>query len=77
MERETANEVSAGLLRLCNLVRPSPLVPISIRVDPASSNRSIFLDIRGEHCLKAQNIHLVIGRELNKNKNPVSEKAIH
>ena len=76
IERETAAEVSAGLLRLCNLVRPAPFVPISIRVDPAPGNRSIFLDIRGNDVLKAQNIHLVIGRELNKNKNPVSEKAI-
>ena len=76
VKSETVVDISQGLLRLCNLMRPSPLCPIVVRVDPAPANRSIFSAVSAENSLKAQNITLEVGRVLNKNKNPVAEKAI-
>ena len=76
IDRETAADVSDGLIRLCNIMRPSTLHPVVIRVDPAPGNKSLFLNVRGDSQLKAQNIQLEVGRELNVNKNPVAEKGI-
>lgn len=73
IQRETAEDTSAGLIQLSNLMRPSPLCPMVIRVDPAASHKSLFIN---SDVLKAQNIRLEIGRVHNPNKNPVAEKAI-
>jgi hypothetical protein len=73
IDRETAEETSQALLQLCNLVRPSPLCPITIRVDPASAHKSLFTS---SVSLKAQNIKLDLGRVHNVNHNPVAEKCI-
>ena len=73
---ETVSEISEGLLRLCNLMRPSNIIPVCIRVDPAPANQSIFENLSGSNILKAQNITLEVGRIMNKDKNPVAEKAI-
>ena len=73
---ETASDLSAGILRLTNLMRPSKLMPITIRVDPHQSHRSLFLQIESDKGLATQNIRLEIGREANINHNPIAEKAI-
>ena len=73
IERETADDTSAALIQLCHVMRPSPLCPITIRVDPASSHKSLFVN---SDSLKAQNISLVLGRVHNTNKNPVAEKSM-
>ena len=73
LHSETAEEVSATIMQLSNLMRPSSLLPIYIRVDPSTSHQSLFKS--KDSILKAQNIHLVLGRTLNVNKNPVIDKA--
>ena len=73
---ETAHDITEGLIRLSNLVRPSKLSPMSIRVDPHPSHKSMFLQIGNSKGLAKHNIHLEIGRALNPNKNPVAEKAV-
>ena len=73
---ETVPEVAQGLVRLCSVMRPSQIIPITIRVDPAAAHRSLFEDTRKNSILKAQNINLELGRVMNKDKNPVAEKAI-
>ena len=73
---ETAADISAGLQRLCNIMRPSTLTPISIRVDPHKSHQSLFQKAATDEGLSKFNIRLVIGDELNINHNPVAEKCI-
>ena len=74
ISRETAEEISEGLVVLANLIRPSDMTPMTIRVDPHSSHRSLFKN-EGSLLVK-HNIHLEIGREHNVNHNPVAEKAV-
>ena len=73
---EQSTELSAGLLRLSNLMRPSKLTQMIIRVDPHVSHVSMFMEIEKNRGLAEHNIKLEIGRVLNKNKNPVGEKAV-
>ena len=73
---ETVHDITEGLIRLSNLVRPSRLSSMVIRVDPHPSHRSMFLQINNSQGLSKHNIQLDIGRELNVNKNPVAEKAV-
>ena len=42
ISNETADELSSGLLRLSNIMRPSSLSPMTIRVDPHTSHQSLF-----------------------------------
>ena len=76
MQNETAVELSASLLRLSNLIRPAKLLPMTIRLDPHPSHKSLFLEIQNSRGLARHNIKLEIGRELNINHNPVAEKAV-
>ena len=69
---ENKEDVTQGLIELCHLVRPSPLCPISIRIDPAPAHKSYHMTTS----LKSQNIHLEVGDPLNQNKNPVAEKSV-
>ena len=73
---ETAESVSDSIIRLCNLLRPSTTSQITIRLDPASAHQSLFKSLSSNNNLKLNNINLEIGRILNKNKNPVIDKAI-
>ena len=59
---------------LANLIRPSDLTKLVIRVDPHSSHKSLFHNDKS--VLAKHNVTLDIGREHNVNHNPVAEKAI-
>ena len=74
LDNETVGCVSTGLLILANLLRPSSLTPMTIRVDPHSSHKSLFNS--HESILSDNNIYLELGRALNPNKNPVAEKCV-
>ena len=76
VSNETVSEISAGLVRLSNLMRPSKLVPMTIRLDPHPSHRSMCVAVKKSEGLSTQNIDLEIGREHNVNHNPVAEKAV-
>ena len=71
---ETAEVIANSLLRMCCILRPASMKGLTIRVDPASSCRSLFSNVNS--VLEKRNIHLELGRALNKNKNPVAEKAV-
>lgn len=71
---ETSEEIANALLRMCCILRPTSIKGLIIRVDPAPAHRSLFLNLNS--ILATKNIQLELGRELNKNKNPVSEKAV-
>ena len=57
-------------------MRPSPTHKIIVRLDPASAHQSLYKSLKSNNLLAQNNIDLDIGRILNKNKNPVAEKAI-
>ena len=71
---ETAEVIANSLLRMSCILRPASIKEMVIRVDPAPACRSLFLNLHS--ILIKKNIHLEVGRELNKNKNPVAEKCI-
>ena len=73
---ETAESVSNAIERLCNLLRPSTASQITIRVDPASAHQSLFKSLKCHNNLALKNINLELGRILNKNKNPIIDRAI-
>ena len=73
---ETAEDISTSLHRLSNLMRPSKLVPISIRLDPHASHKSLYAAVQRDQGLAKYNVQIELGRELNLNKNPVAEKAV-
>ena len=73
---EKVPDVSAGLIRLSNIMRPCKLSPITIRLDPHPSNKSLFNQVVQNKEFARNNINIEIGREHNQNKNPVAEKAI-
>ena len=74
---ETVASVSEALLRQCRLLRPSSSSKITVRLYPASAHKSMFQSLKkSSDALSQNNISIVIGRELNKNKNPVIDKAI-
>ena len=73
---ETVPTISQSLVQMCNLLRPSPASKILIRLDPAPAHQSIFINLQNDASLLKENINVVLGRTLNKNKNPVVDKAI-
>ena len=76
IEDETVSSVSAALLRQCLLLRPSSSSKVTVRLDPASAHKSMFANLKKGSVLSSHNIFIEIGRELNKNKNPIIDKAI-
>ena len=74
ISRETAEEISAGIIMLANIIRPGDVTPIFIRADPHPSHRSLFAN--NSSLLSKHNIKLEIGREHNLNHNPIAEKAV-
>ena len=72
---ETKESTTRSLVKLCNILRPSTNVKISVRLDPSSANKSISKNFDKSR-LAESNIHVEIGRVLNRNKNPVVDKAI-
>ena len=73
---EQKDSISEIIIKQCNLMRPSTAHKITIRLDPASAHQSLFAGLKTNNSLAQNNIDIVIGRTLNKNKNPVIEKAI-
>ena len=74
---EKASDVSAAIIRLCNILRPSKSSSIVIKLDPASGNKSMALKCTtNHHDLARNNIRIELGRSKNVNKNPISDKAI-
>lgn len=73
---ETKKEVTSALVRLCNIMKPSKLSPIKVRLDPAPAHQSMLTKIASDTVLNQNNITLELGRSLNPNKNPVVDKAI-
>ena len=72
---EKANTVADVLVRQCNLLRPSTSHKIIVRLDPHPSHQSLFKSLQGNDKLAINNISIELGRVLNKNKNPVIDKA--
>ena len=73
---ETAVDIADSLQRLGNLMRPSKLVPMFIRLDPHASHKSLYAAVQKDQGLAKHNVKIELGRELNVNKNPVAEKAV-
>ena len=73
---ETVKSVTECLIKQCNLLRPSPTTKITVRLDPAPAHQSMYKNLCNNSLLTKSNINLEIGRELNKNKNPVIDKGI-
>ena len=73
---EKKETVATSLIKLCNLLRPSSASSITVRLDPASAHKSLFSSLQNFNVLPRNNIHLELGRTLNKNKNPVIDKGI-
>ena len=73
---ETSKSVAESLVRQCQTLRPSPITNITIRVDPAPANVSLFKNVSNDSMLGKHNITLELGRFLNKNKNAVVDKCI-
>ncbi len=61
-----------SLLQLCIPLRPLDGPPTVVRVDAASGWKAL----KNDECLRKHNITIEIGREKNKNKNPVAEKGV-
>jgi hypothetical protein len=61
---------------MCNLLCPSAASKILIKLDPAPAHQLIFKNLQNDASLLKENINVVLGRTLNKNKNPVVDKAI-
>ena len=76
VDSEKASDIAAALVRLSNIMRPSKLMSMTVRMDPHPSNKSLCMQVKKEKDFARNNIHIEIGRELNKNKNPVAEKCI-
>ena len=73
---EKATDIADGLLRLSNLIRPSKLLKMKIRLDPHSAHKSLFSQVCSDKAFAGSNISIELGRELNINHNPVAEKAV-
>ena len=76
IEAESAKEISNVLVKLCNILKPSKLAPITVRVDPAAAHKSLYLSSSRDSELSRNNIQLELGRSVNPNKNPVIDKCI-
>ena len=73
---ETAKEVTKVLIKLCNVLRPSKMSLVTVRVDPASAHKSIVLNASKDCDLAKQNIKVELGRIKNPNKNAIVDKCI-
>lgn len=76
INNETKAEVTSALIHLCNIMKPSKLAPIKVRLDPAPAHQSMFNNISKDTLLSYNNITLELGRSVNPNKNPVIDRAI-
>ena len=72
VERETSDELSDAILRLCAEIRNLGDLGTHIRVDPAPGLVSAICAER----LGKYGIFIEPGRAKNKNKNPVTERAV-
>ena len=61
-----------NLLQLCIPLRPLDGPPTVVRVDSAPGWKAL----KNDECLRKHNITIELGREKNKNKNPVAEKGV-
>lgn len=69
---ERADTLRSGVLIACSEMFSRYGPKSTVKVDPASSFRSLV----GDQVLKSNNIQLELGREKYVNKNPVAERAI-
>lgn len=76
INNETAEEVSSAMIKLSNILKPSKLGSIKIKLDPAPAHKSMFQRISNYSDLTRNNISLELGRCLNPNKNPTIDKCI-
>ena len=76
INNETAEEIASAMIKLCNILKPSKLSSIKIKIDPAPAHKSLFNNISNHHDLRKHNISIELGRCLNPNKNPVIDKCI-
>jgi predicted aspartyl protease len=76
MSSETAKEVTRILIKLCNILKPSKMSAVTVRVDPASYHKSIVLKASKDSDLAKQNINMELGRTKNANKIAIVDKAI-
>ena len=72
ISNETRSVLQEGLIQLCSQVRPHSDRDIFIRTDPAPGFKALV----GDAFLKSLRIFVVLGNAKNKNKNPVSERAV-
>ena len=73
---ETAKEVTNTILKLSNILKPSKLSPIKLRLDPAPANKSIMLMCMKDSEISKNNIQIELGRSHNPNKMCVVDKGI-
>ena len=73
---ESAKEVSKVLIKLSNLLKPSKLTPMSVKLDPAPAHKSMMKNVAQGSSLRKNNILLELGHSKNPNKNPCVDKAI-
>lgn len=76
IQSETAKEVTSIMIKLCNILKPSKLSPIKVKLDPAPAHKSMFLQSSNDSELTRNNISLELGRSVNPNKNPIIDKCI-
>ena len=69
---EQSETLRTALLKLCIPIRPIDGPKSVVRVDPAPG----FKGLRDDALLESHNIILDLGREKNKNKNPIAERGI-
>ena len=73
---ETVKEVTDVIIKLSNIVKPSKLSSITVKLDPSSAHKSMFQKLSQGSELAENNISLELGRALNVNKNPIIDKGI-
>ena len=73
---ENAKEVSRVLIKLCNVLKPSKMSTMTVRVDPASYHKSIVLNASKNSDLAKHNITMELGRTKNVNKIAIVDRAI-
>mgnify|MGYP000888552885 CR=1 FL=1 len=76
VDSEKASDIAAALVRLSNIMRPSKLMSMTVRMDPHPSNKSLCMQAKKDKDFASNNIHIEFGRELTKNNKPVAEKCI-
>ena len=76
MSSETAEDVTRVLIKLCNVLKPSKISPVTVRMDPASAHKSIVHKASRDSALTKHNITVELGRTKNINKIAIVDKAI-